>query len=405
MTDLYLALLAVGAIIIAAVILFNWWQERSIHNDTVRHIEGPVDDVLMDQIRKESSTEASVGPETGQKVEPTIDLEQVGVESGAAIPDEAALPPLDEAAPAEAVFAGMAPPSLAMQQQDVDVVPSAAGAGSGGLPAGVDERIDLVAVIVPEQPCSGEKLREALLPQPHPGKTCQWLALNVDQVWCPLAKNQEQAVFSKLVGTLQLADRSGAISKDMLRSFQLKTDETAKRLTASLAWRGPADPLHYAQELDKFCMDVDVMVGVHLVASNGSLAGTKLRGLAEAGGMTLHDDGRFHYDNELGETLFTMANQERSPLSAELLRTPLVHAVTLQLDVPRVKNFPEAFNRMVLLAKRMEQGLGAKLVDGDNRALGEAEIEKIRQQLKAIHSTMVMHSILPGSATALRLFS
>jgi len=77
----------------------------------------------------------------------------------------------------------------------------------------------------------------------------------------------------------------------------------------------------------------------------------------------------------------------------------------LQLDVPRVKNCPEAFNLMVLQARRMEQGLNAKLSDDNQRVLGDAEIEKIRRQLKLIHSNMVARGIVPGSPTALRLFA
>lgn len=53
----------------------------------------------------------------------------------------------------------------------------------------------------------------------------------------------------------------------------------------------------------------------------------------------------------------------------------------------------------------MEQGLSAKLTDDNQRVLGDAEIEKIRRQLKLIHTTMVARGIIPGSPTALRLFS
>jgi hypothetical protein len=45
------------------------------------------------------------------------------------------------------------------------------------------------------------------------------------------------------------------------------------------------------------------------------------------------------------------------------------------------------------------------LVDDNQRALGEIEIEKIRQQLKMIHAKMVARFILPGTPAALRLFS
>jgi FtsZ-interacting cell division protein ZipA len=65
----------------------------------------------------------------------------------------------------------------------------------------------------------------------------------------------------------------------------------------------------------------------------------------------------------------------------------------------------EAFNQMVQVARQMEIGLNAVLVDDNNRPLGDMQIEKIRQQLKVIYATMLVRGIVPGSDSARRLFS
>jgi FtsZ-interacting cell division protein ZipA len=49
MSDLQLALIAFGAVIILGVILFNRWQERRINRETMRRFEGPVDDALLEE--------------------------------------------------------------------------------------------------------------------------------------------------------------------------------------------------------------------------------------------------------------------------------------------------------------------------------------------------------------------
>jgi len=49
--------------------------------------------------------------------------------------------------------------------------------------------------------------------------------------------------------------------------------------------------------------------------------------------------------------------------------------------------------------------LHATLVDDNNRVLGDIQVEKIRQQLKVIHATMLVRGIIPGSDNAIRLFS
>lgn len=196
------------------------------------------------------------------------------------------------------------------------------------------------------------------------------------------------------------------MTREVLNRFQHAVDAIGLKLGAHVEWQGGADPLIYANELDQFCIDVDKMVGFHLVqAAGGPFTGTKLRGLAEASGLVLREDGAFHHESDGGNRLFTLVNQDGAPFTPETLRTDVFRGVNFQLDIPRVKNSPEVFNHMVLVARQMESSLGAALVDDNQRILSDAMIEKIRQQLKVIHARMVTRGIVPGSSAALRLFS
>jgi FtsZ-interacting cell division protein ZipA len=100
-----------------------------------------------------------------------------------------------------------------------------------------------------------------------------------------------------------------------------------------------------------------------------------------------------------------MFNRDDYPFSAEMLRNSVVKGVTFQMDIPHVRHCAEAFNTMVQIARQMEIGLNAVLVDDNNKVLGEIQIEKIRQQLKVIHATMLVRGIVPGSESAHRLFA
>ena len=441
MTDLQLALLALGATIIAAVILFNWLQESRIRRETVRRFDGPIKDALMvgndeldavsseqpfqkqAEIQEEVLREEIVIERFELKVEPTFSFDSFHAEpaenhvdaEGSYDTHEEAPEPFvatesfvspEPLATAEATPLNVPEPSAipepAIATQATVATPTVA---ASGLPPNVDEQIDYIAVITLAQPSSGAVLREAMLPLPQFDKNSQWMGLTASGLWRHFTKDQEHTQFSLVVGTLQLADRAGPISAGTLADFRRKAEDSAARLHAQLEWRGHANPQRYAQELDQFCIEVDVMVSLHLMADKNNLfAGTKLRGLAEAGGMTLQDDGVFHYVDDNNETQFTLVNQS-APFSVETLRTSAFLAVSLQLDVTRVSNCTEAFSRMTTLAKRMEQGLSAKLVDDNQRVLGDVELEKIRQQLKKIYSSMVAHYVPPGSPTALRLFS
>lgn len=226
-----------------------------------------------------------------------------------------------------------------------------------------------------------------------------------DQVWRSLKNAMPEQLVSRIACSLQMADRAGAVSRYMLNRFQLAVETAGLDINAHVEWQSNGDALTVATALDSFCIDVDKTIGFHLVhGENGAFTGTKLRGLAEAQGFTLSTDGSFKYYHS-GESSFVMFNREDNPFSADMLRGSVVKGVTFQFDIPHIKQCTQAFGQMVQVARQMEIGLNAVLVDDNNKVLGDMQIEKIRQQLKVIHATMLVRGIIPGSESALRLFS
>ncbi len=237
----------------------------------------------------------------------------------------------------------------------------------------------------------------------------QWVLLK-EVISNPAYLNQKS---SKITCSLQLADRAGAVSRNTLNRFQLAIETLGLDINAHVEWQGTGDALTAATTLDAFCIEVDKTIGLHLThGENGAFTGTKLKGLAEAQGMTLSNDGTFKYfdkDPSTGKPVtlpsFVMFNRDDYPFNTEMLRTSVVKGITFQLDIPHVKHCAEAYSQMVQVARQMEIGLHSTLVADNNKALGDIQIEKIRQQLKVIHASMLTRGIVPGSECALRLFS
>lgn len=450
MSDLQLALLMLGIAIIAAVIFYNWRQERNMRLEAEERFHAPGRDVLMDDLddgpvlRTDSLPQASERdpfednadyrqalpeedqglqaaaygepPETPQyettqyeappyqeKIEPSFSDNWMDDEDPEPTVRKATAQPA-EVKPAREIASAASPVS----SLDSKPVPVSAPQREEqvSLPEGVNQQIDLIALLYLSQPASGLTLREFLLSLADLDKPIYAYGLDADGVWQLLTREQEAIQFTRAVCNVQLADRAGPISRTTLNRFQQAVDTMGAQLAAHIEWLGSADPLRYASELDQFCMEVDKMVGFHLVqGENGPFTGTKLRGLAEAGGLILHDDGSFHHESEHSQQTFSMVNQDNNPFSVDMLRTSVIRGVMFQLDIPRVKNCQEVFNHMVLMARQMESSLSARLVDDNQRPLGDTQIEKIRQQLKVIHAKMVTRGIVPGSDNALRLFS
>lgn len=416
MSQLQIGLVSLGALIILAVLLFNWWQERNIKREMVRRFEGPADDVLMGEFTGQHSSRDLGASEVHDIGEFRIDDEpdQEPAEEVFIVEElhaELVEPEIPEIAPEEPVMLQVeSGPEAEIVADELEPDPWISNPATPAmqvieLPPNVDEKIDIIAIITPNRTCSGHTIREALLPLPQFQQSVRWMGKDTNGDVHVVTKEHEQTQFTHIICALQLADRSGPAHGEDLRNFHAKVEELTARVGGALEWREHGDPLQYGRNLDVFCIDVDVMINLQLASGGGPFAGTKLRGLAEANGLALKDDGQFHYIDENGTDLFILTSIDRRPLTVESLRTVMLNGVMLMMDVPRVANGVEVFNQMVMLGRKLETALATKLTDENQHQLGDSEIEKIRQQLKAIYSRMLARGIVPGSAAALRLFS
>ncbi|MGB2831369.1 MAG: cell division protein ZipA C-terminal FtsZ-binding domain-containing protein [Methylotenera sp.] len=285
-----------------------------------------------------------------------------------------------------------------------------------GLPAMLQAQMDLTAILHLATEAPTSKLVKSLVglfdgydkPVFVHTLSAHGLASNQTEnpVWTLLKESPANQLVSKIACSMQLADRAGAVSRNLLNRFQLAVETLGKDLNAHVEWQSTGDALTTATALDTFCIEVDKTIGFHLVhGDSGAFTGTKLKGLAEAQGFTLSSDGSFKFLNEDGKVSFVMFNRDNFPFNREMLRNSVVKGITFQLDIPHVQHCAEAFNKMVDVAKQMEIALHATLVDDNNKVLGDIQVEKIRQQLKVIHATMLVRGIIPGSDNAIRLFS
>ena len=160
-----------------------------------------------------------------------------------------------------------------------------------------------------------------------------------------------------------------------------------------------------AQQLAALCADVDVQIGLNLTARGGAVPGKRIRALAEAHGLVLERDGRFHRRDETGLELFTLCNMEAAAFSTEGMKELATKGLTLLFDVARVQGGIDAFDRFVEFTRTMADSLSAAIVDDNQQPLDDAALGKIRAQLQALYASMEEQGIPAGSPLALRLFS
>ena len=409
MNELTLSLLAIGSGLIVLLVIFNWWQERKIRKAADKHLEVPQQDLLIDdEDASESVTEQTIVTDNTEIN--LIDVVEFKIDVGDVAPEltmthtESIL--ISEDSEPLSTFSDEITHQEAVVQEPEKTQQAQQHTPTKSLPHEVSVDADLVAVVHLSAASSGEHLRQFLMRIVNLDKPVAAYGLNEHQVWHSLTREQEAELFTKAVYSLQLADRAGPVSAETLQAFQKVMDEIAYELSAQVEYLGAADTLAFAQDLDTFCLEVDKTVSLHLVnGASGRFTGTKFKGLAEANGMKLKEDGLFYSLSPDGNVLFSLVNVEKTPFTPDMLKVTALKGVTFQMEIARTPDCTEAFNRMAVMARSMASSLNSVLVDDHQRELPDAQIEKIRQQLKLIQVQMTVKGIPPGSPLALRLFS
>jgi hypothetical protein len=363
MSDLQLSLLVIGVVVVGAVGLYNWLQERGLRRRLQKAFGDAPDDVLL---------KAEAGP---VRVEGRLEPQLARAES----------PARGELARGEGRTAAAAPAAAAPD---------------------FDEFLDYVAEIDADAPIADAVIGELTSKIASCGKPTRITGFDPHRgVWEEVVRGAAGRN-TKLRLALQLVNRSGPINAAQLAAFCDAIRQCAERIPAPASCQDATAALKVARDIDAICADFDVAVGVNIIAREGrSFPGTRIRALAEAAGFKLEPDGVFHYRNEHRQTLFTLDNHEPAPFLPESIKGLTTNGITLLLDVPRVADGIGALERMLQIASALTASLGGSLVDDNRATLSEAGIVRIKEQVRSIHAAMAARGMAAGGARALRLFS
>jgi hypothetical protein len=373
MSDLQVSLLIIGVIVVGGVTAFNWYQQWRLR----RKLEDAFGDKHEDVLLREPAP----------RMEPPRIEPQVGTASRAdrAAATEPAQPVVDVSTPA--------PERRPLAPSALPPVP------------GFDAAIDYVVAIDAKEAVSAAGLAELHTKAAACGRRFRVMGYN------PASREWEEAGrlsggrYEHLRLAVQLVNRGGPVDANTLTTFCAAAEQCAARFEAVATCPDVEGALARAVDVDAFCADVDVAVGVNVIATAGKFSGTRIRSLAEGAGFKLESDGLFHYRDDARRTLFTLDNHEPAPFLPEQIKHLNTSGVTLLLDVPRVAEGNAALELMIGIGRELARELGGALVDDNRVPLTDNSVRAIQQQLNAIHAKMDARGIPAGSERALRLFS
>lgn len=380
MSEMKIGILLLSALVIALVFGFNFYQEWRFRKKTRQAFARHHADVLLDVPKN------NVRDGKQERLEPVLlDDEE---DSTPAYLNDVPPPPLVRQ-----------PEPQPVAEAPVEEMPELDAADHQALVVSLlDPSLDFIAEVAFAQP---QPLTQ--LPRFNVAKRVQAILRTERGLWKP-AEIVPGTRYKQVNFGLQLVDRGGAVTEQELASFCQQVGHYAEKLGAQVSFPQRQQKLVSARELDRFCVDVDVLIGINIVPGK-PISGARLRSVVEAAGLQLEPDGQFHYLADSGNTLFSLASADQTPFTLHTLLDKQFPALTLMFDVPRVAGGVAVFDRAVQFAKQLSQEFGGQLVDDNRRVLSDQGLAQIRDQLIRIYGNMDDRGIAPGSVAALRLFA
>ena len=382
MSDLQLALIGFGAVLVIAVWGFNAWQERKHRRRAEQILPAAAPDVLM----------------AGRADPPAADARPPRSEPGfgepLAVMREPTFGDVGEAGDSAAKSVE------ASNASDAPAQPLPAEWGDGQ--ADCLLRIEFVDAVPVAEVWAAQAPWSAT-----PGKPVQWLGLDDKTARWRVLLPQDAGSVVQLAVALQLADRAGAVNESMLTTFFSNVHALAQRFGGLVELPEAGVVLRRAVELDAFCADVDLQLVLHVVPREGSLnemLGAKLKPLIDAAALRLEGE-RFVAVDAAGAEVFALGCQNAAGFNPARIESQGLASLAFSIDVPRVAEGAAGFDRMLGFARQCAETLGGQLADPHKKPLPEATIEAIRLRIADLQGQMLARGIPAGSVRALRLFS
>lgn len=352
MGQLQIALIVIGAIIIAAVIAYNSWQSGKFKRQR-----------------------ASIDADEPGRAEP---VEPGGIDA------------------------------LSVDGEPLEPVPLSPEVGPRPrlLPLQIDPLIDAIASYLLDPVRTGEVLQPRLPKAARAGaKRMLFEGRNAESgKWETL---QPQHSYAELQAAVQLSNRGGPINAIEFSEFIAKCHELGDALGVAPDLPDMAEALQQARQLDTFANANDAQLSITLRARNVPWGIDFLRQRAQAEG--------FVPGAEAGRMvlLYQDVEQEPTPLvhlqfdaRADLADSAAaVGHATLLLEVPQAPAAQKPFGRMRQAARALATALDAVVVDDNNAPLSDAALDHIEKQLGMLYDVLDQHGLSAGSAAAQRLFS
>ncbi len=231
------------------------------------------------------------------------------------------------------------------------------------------------------------------------------------QMWADIEREDVSAIFTDLGVSVQLADKSGALTRKELNTMSQLVLAIAEKFDRQFTFSMDLDEaIENGRELDELGRKHNAMVVLNIVPKRkDGFRSSDIDSCTRDLNMAQAENGVFtRYKRVDGQSSVQYhiavadSNGQFSPVSKQ---APFrVHDVVVYLNVPVVKQPIAAFDTMVDEARKLATWLDGKLVDKHRRNMTTKAIKMLSSQVDEIEHNMRKDGLVPGDDISQKLF-
>ena len=231
------------------------------------------------------------------------------------------------------------------------------------------------------------------------------------QMWSDVEREDVSAVFTDLGVSVQLADKSGALTRKELNAVSQLVLELSDTYDRQFSFSMDLDEaIEVGRELDELGRRHSAMVVLNIVPKRKEgFRSSDIDSCARDLNMSQSDVGvftRYRRENARSTAQYHVAvADETGQFRPVKKQSPFrIHDIVVYLNVPAVENPSDAFVKMVDEARKLATWLDGKLVDKHRRNMTTKAIRVLTDQVGEIERHMLQDGIAPGGPLSQKLF-
>lgn len=206
--------------------------------------------------------------------------------------------------------------------------------------------------------------------------------------------------YSSVQLAILMANRSGPLTDIEWSKLWALAQSLAERFDGAVEGPEIEVVLQQAQALDAVCADLDAQVGLILDLHDPKNVDDVARTLENAG--FLRGDNHLAWMSDMGIPRFIALFDG---VAAGQIQTEQVSRLDFLLDLPNSPTDEQAFSRMATVGRDLAKRLDAQLLDDQGKALPDNTDDVIDKQLHAIYLRLEQAGYPAGQSRTVRIFS